>query len=145
MKLAELGQEIAELEKWDYVPENKMNYDSEFYKGQVPQGFKLSWSKSIQPFDEDQETVTLTDGNTDITIPCPLDVQRINIAGYDIVKNVWMKFNSYGFTNCPFVADDMQGFLDLINKLHEYVELVGEIDNIMHDIIGGRFSLILPY
>ena len=38
----------------------------------------------------------------------------------------------------------MESFLDLINKLLEYVELVGEIDELMHDVIGGRYPLVLP-
>jgi hypothetical protein len=68
----------------------------------------------------------------------------LNIAGYEVIKNAWMKFNSYDFTHCFFTADDMVGFLDLINKLLEYVKLVGEIDVVMHDVIENRYPLILP-
>jgi hypothetical protein len=143
-RLAELGRKIAELEKIDYLPRNLAGYDYDVIKAQVPQDFKLSWTRAIQPFNEDDETVTLTDGRNDITIACPLEIQRINIAGYEIVKNAWMKFNSYNFTHCAFTADDMEAFLNLVNKLLEYVELVGEIDDIMHDIIEGRYPLILP-
>jgi hypothetical protein len=143
-KLADLGRKVAELEKRDYVPQNLAGFDYDAIKSQVPRDFHLSWTRAIQPFDEDTETVTLTDGQMEITIPCPLDAQRLNIAGYEVIKNVWMKFNSYDFTHCAFTADDMGGFLDLINKLLEYVELVGEIDTIMHEIIEGRYPLILP-
>jgi type I restriction-modification system DNA methylase subunit len=143
-QLAELGRKVAELEKRDYIPQNIAGYDYEGIKAKVPMNFKLSWSKAIQPFNEDDETITLTDGRIDITIPCPLDVQRINIAGYELIKNAWMKFNSYDYTHCAFTSEDMENFLNLVNKLLEYVELIGEIDVIMHSVIEGRYSLILP-
>jgi hypothetical protein len=143
-QLSQLGRKIAELEKRDYIPANLAGYDYNAIKAQVPQNFKLSWSRAIQPFDEEKETITLTDGRTDITIPCPLDVQRINIAGYEVIKNAWMKFNSYDFTHCVLTSGDMEGFLNLVNKLMEYVELVGEIDNVMHGVIEGHYPLICP-
>lgn len=142
--LAALGKRVAKLEKIDYTPQNLAGFDYDAIKSQVPRDFKMLWTKAIKPFNEDNETVTLTDGHVDITISCPIDVQRLNIAGYEVVKNAWMKFNSYDFTHCPFTASDMENFLDLINKLLEYVNLVGEIDVIMHDIIERKYPLILP-
>jgi len=143
-KLTDLGRSIANLEKRDYIPENLAGYDYASIKAQVPQDFRLSWSRAIQPFDEENETITLTDGRTNITVFCPLDVQRISIAGYEVVKNAWMKFNSYDFTHCIFTSEDMEGFLNLVNKLLEYVALVGDVDIVMHDIIEGRYPLICP-
>jgi hypothetical protein len=143
-QLADLGRKIAELEKKYYTPQNLVGFDYDEIKSQVPRDFKLLWTRAMQPFDEDNETITLTDGRVNITIPCPLDAQRLNIAGYEVIKNAWMKFNSYDFTHCSFTSDDMGGLLDLINKLLEYVQLVGEIDVVMHGVIEGRFPLILP-
>jgi type I restriction-modification system DNA methylase subunit len=143
-RLVTLGRKVAELEKSDYTPQNLAGLDYDAIKALVPRDFRLSWTRAIQPFDEDNETVTLTDGRVDITIPCPLDAQRLNIAGYEVIKNAWMKFNSYDFTHCAFTVDDMGVFLDLINKLLEYVELVGEIDVVMHDVVEGRYPMIPP-
>jgi predicted helicase len=143
-RLVELGRKVAELEKRDYAPRNLAGFDYDALKAQVPRDFRLSWTRAIQPFDEDNETVTLTDGHTEITVHCPLDAQRLNIAGYEVIKNAWMKFNSYNFTHCAFTADDMVEFLDLINKLLEYVQMIGEIDVVMHDVIEGRIPLIPP-
>ena len=143
-QLCELGRKVALLEKADYEPQNLADFDYATIKEQVPAGFMLSWAKNIQPFDEESETLTISDGKTNIAIHCPLDVQRLNIGGYEIIKNVWMKFNSYDFTHCHFTQDDMEGLLSLINKLLEYVALVGEIDVIMHDVIEGKHSLFLP-
>ena len=144
VELCELGRKIAFLEKIDYEPRNLASFDYAAIKGQVPAGFMLSWGKSTQPFDEEKETLTITDGKTDIIVHCPLDVQRLNIGGYEVIKNVWLKFNSYEFTHCHFTQDDMGALLNLINKLLEYIELVGDVDTIMHDIIGGKHPLILP-
>lgn len=143
-KLADLGRKVAELEKKDYSPRNLAGYYYDAIKSQVPTDFRLSWTRAIQPFDEDNETITLTDGRTDITVPCPLEIQKINISGYEVIKNAWMKFNSYNFTHCAFTPEDMEGFLNLVNKLLEYVELIREIDIIMHDVIDGRYTLLLP-
>jgi len=143
-QLCELGRKIALLERADYAPQNLAGFDYATIKEQVPSGFMLSWARTIQPFDEEAETLTITDGKTEIVVHCPLDVQRLNIGGYEIIKNVWMKFNSYGFTHCHFTQDDMEGLLNLINKLLEYIELVGEFDMIMHDVIMGKYPLILP-
>jgi type I restriction-modification system DNA methylase subunit len=143
-QLAELGRKIANLEKRDYIPCNIAGYDYNEIKLMIPPNFKLLWTKSIQPFDEDNETITLSDGKTDVKIHCPLDIQRLNIGGYEVIKNAWMKFNSYDFTHCIFTADDINGFLNLANKLLEYTKFVGDVDIIMHDIIAGRYPLILP-
>jgi len=144
LKLVELGRKIAELEIQENVPENLAGYNYDEIKAHVPTNFKLSWTRAIQPFDEENETITLTDGLTNIIIPCPLEIQRLSIGGYEIIKNVWMKFNSYDFTHCDLTPGDMEGLLNLINKLLMYVDLVGEIDDVMHDIINGRYPLILP-
>jgi hypothetical protein len=141
-RLSALGRRIAELEKYDYIPENHIDFDVAAIQAQIPEGFRLKLTD--QPFDENLETLILSDGAIRIEIPCPLDVQRINIAGYDIVKNVWMKFNSYDYTHCIFSREDVIDLLNLINKLVEYVYLVGEIDVVMHDVIAGQYPLIIP-
>lgn len=144
-RLVNLGRQIANLERRDHNPANLAEYNYDEIKAQVPPNFRLVWTKAIQPFNEGQETITLTDGRRNIVIQCPLDAQRINIAGYEVIKNVWMKFNSYDYTHCPFTPDDMEGLLVLINKLLEYIALVGEIDVVMHDVIEGRYPLIRPF
>jgi len=140
--LVALGHRIANLERRDYTPANLAGYDFETIRSQVPADFHLVWTRSLQPFDEENETMTLTDGHRNIVIPCPLDAQRVNISGYEVIKNCWLKFNSYDYTHCPFTADDMEGLLILINKLLEYITIVGEIDTVTRDIIDGRYPLI---
>ena len=141
-KLTSLGRRIAELEKREYVPANHMKFDFAAIQAQIPPDFRLK--RIEQPFDEQHETLTLTDGTTLIEVPCPLDVQRINIAGYDVIKNIWLKFNSYDYTHCIFTHEDVTELLNLINKLIEYIDLVGEIDVIMYEIIEGKYPLIQP-
>lgn len=142
IQLSSLGHKLALLEKREYVPANHMNFDADILKSQIPAGFKLKFPD--QPFNEEHETLVLSDGMQQIEIPCPIDIQRINIGGYDVIKNVWMKFNSYDYTHCIFTCEDLIGLLNLINKLIEYIELVGSVDVIMHGVIEGRYPLIKP-
>jgi hypothetical protein len=141
-RLSALGRRVAELEKRDYISENHMGFDFKSIQAQIPESFKLKLVD--QPFDEERETFVLSDGTVKIEITCPLNIQRINISGYNIIKNVWMKFNSYDFTHCVFSRDDVLDLLNLINKLAEYINLVGEIDIVMHNVINGVYPLIIP-
>lgn len=141
-RLSSLGQQVAELEKRDYFPANHMGFDYEAIQAEIPEGFKLKLLDHL--FDEEREILILTDGLTKVEIPCPSYIQSINIAGYDIIKNVWMKFNSYNFTHSVFSPNDVIDLLNLINKLIEYVSLVGQIDVVIHDIIEGAYPLLLP-
>jgi hypothetical protein len=143
-RIAQLGRRISALERRDYVLENLAGYDIDAIKAQVPPDFRLNWTKNIQPFNEENETITLTDGARNIVVSCPLDVQRVVISGYEVVKNCWMKFNAYDYTHCPFTPDDMEGLLILVNKLLEYLALVAEIDAAMCEVVGGRYPLIHP-
>ena len=106
LKIARIGEKIAELEKVNYVPENILNYDYAKIMAEVPVGFELK--NVAHPFDAENEQLLLTDGNETIRIKCPLSLQRLNISGYDVIKSVWLKFNSYDFTHCEFNRDDMK-------------------------------------
>lgn len=133
------------LEKSSYRPSNVIGFDYDKLCACVPKDFKLHWAKGLQPFDEGNETVSLSgiDGEV-VTVPCPIEVQHVVIAGYEVVKNAWIKFNSYEFTHCSFTKDDMRSFLDLLNKLFEYVRLVRESDEMVRQLLRPGFSLILP-
>jgi type I restriction-modification system DNA methylase subunit len=142
MRLSSLGRKLAELEKDDYIPDNLAGYNYAAIKSQVPRNFKLQFNKTA--FDEERETIALTDGAVEISLFCPLATQRVVISGYEVIKNVWLKFNSYDYTHCPFTQEDMESFLNLVNKLLEYIRLVGEADSLAHEIIAGKYPLIQP-
>ena len=139
--LVRLGIELAELEKSDYVPENILKFDYDELKAKIPSGFKLKNSK--HPFDEDNEKIILTDGNNKIEVDCPIELQKLNISGYDVIKSVWLKFNSYNFTRCDFTKDDLERLLNHLNTLAKHTEIVKKIDNIVRAIIQGEYSLIV--
>lgn len=143
--LSDIGRRLAMLEKSSYRPSNVIGFDYDKLCACVPKDFKLHWAKGLQPFDEGNETVSLSgiDGEV-VTVPCPIEVQHVVIAGYEVVKNAWIKFNSYEFTHCSFTKDDMRSFLDLLNKLFEYVRLVRESDEMVRQLLRPGFSLILP-
>lgn len=107
---------------------------------QLPSNFRLE--NSVHPFDEYNELLILTDGRTRILIPCPLSLQKLNISGYDVIKNSWLKFNSYDFTNCEFTRNDLKGLLDFLNILASHESLIEKIDEKVHIVLGGNVDLI---
>ena len=141
-RVASLGRRLAELEKAGYSPENHLGFDYEASVQLVPDGFRLA--NSSNPFDEENEELILTDGNTNIRIHCPVALQQLNISGYDVIKSVWLKFHSYAFTHCDFVRDDMKQLLDFLNTLEEHTRIVALIDEVVRDILHGTARLVLP-
>lgn len=139
-KLSRLGEQLATYEKDDFIPDNilGLNYD-EIIKG-IPERFKLIKYE----LNEVKETVTLIGENHSICIPCPIELQRLNISGYYVIKRVWLKFNSYSYTHCNFTKDDMRAFLDLLNKLALHIRCVGEIDKLTFEILNNKYKLFIP-
>ena len=142
MRVVSLGEQLAQLEKADYVPNNLLNFDYEDLISQVPTAYHLR--NTTHPFDEENEQLILTDGHTEIRVDCPMALQTLNISGYDVVKNVWLKFHSYDFTHCDFDADDMRNLLNLLNTLEMHTRLVAQIDNVVATILNGHIQLINP-
>lgn len=142
MHLCGLGKELAELEKADYKPENLLEFDYELIKAKIPKGFHLA--NSVHPFDEENEKLVLTDGKVGIEISCPIELQRLNISGYDVVKNVWLKFNSYNFTHCDFTGEDVVRLLDFLNILAMHRTVVDKIDDIVIQVLSEKIDLIEP-
>lgn len=140
MQLTELGKQLAELERVEYVPENVLGFDYEAFLAELPIGFRLQnvW----QPFDEEQELLILSDGTTQILIPCPLSLQKKNISGYDVIKNAWLKFHSYSYTHCEFTKEELVSLLHLLNKLAVHERLVAQIDLIVYEIMQENDTFI---
>lgn len=139
LRLSRLGGILAEIEKEDYEPKNALNFDYDSIIDSLPANFKLE--NSINPFDEQKECIILSDGSTIISIPCPTSIQKLNISGYDVVKNVWLKFNSYDLTHCCFTKNDLKRLLDLLNKLYLRERIVRLIDLYMVQIISRKVQL----
>ena len=140
-EIVHLGMDLAELEKFGYIPENILGFDYDELKDKIPAGFKLKNSK--HPFDEDNEKIVLTDGERKIEIDCPTELQKLNISGYDVIKAVWLKFNSYDFTHCDFTQNDLEGLLNYLNILAKHTEIVARIDDAVRPIIQGEYPLIV--
>lgn len=142
IRIRDLGIRLAELEKADYRPENLLGFDYDMICSQIPRNFHLS--NSPHPFDEENEELVLTDGTEIIKVPCPTALQKLNISGYDVVKNVWLKFNSYNFTHCDFTPQDAEKLLNFLNTLETHTRIVAEIDNLMPSVLEDGMPLILP-
>lgn len=140
-RIVSLGKKLSELEKEPYSPSNKLGLEYSKLCDAIPLSFHLK--KETHPFDEDNQELRLTDGNTTIVIPCPLSLQRLNISGYNVVKDVWLKFYSYDLTHCDFTREDMKKLLDFLNILAEREEFVSNIDELVRQILNGTYSLII--
>lgn len=142
LKISQIGKKIAELEKIDYTPDNVLDYDYETLMDQVPAGFHLA--NLVHPFDEERELLILSDGEVKIAVDCPTELQHLNISGYDVIKSVWLKFNSYNFTHCEFTREDMKALLDFLNTIATHIRFVAEVDDEVRTILNGTDELIVP-
>lgn len=145
LKLADLGERIANLEKNNAIVENLLSLDYDGLLNQLPDDFHLEHrkSKNKTPYDEVNECIVLRDEQhgSQITVPCPAVIQRFTVSGYNVIKDCWIKFHSYRFTHCSFTRDDFKEFLDLLNKIQTQMMCVREIDEILHRIIHGDIPL----
>lgn len=141
--LSDLGEDLANLEKAEYVPENILNYNYDEMLAKVPSGFKLA--NDSRPFDEENELLILKSGDIKIEVDCPIELQHLNISGYDVIKAVWLKFNSYNYTHCEFTADDMKRLLDFLNTIATHTEIVARIDDFVYEILNERYDFIIPH
>ncbi len=141
-KVATLGEELANLEKKDYIPDNILGYNYDELMDKIPAGFKLS--RNPRPFDAENELLILKSEDDTIEIYCPIALQNLNISGYDVIKAVWLKFNSYSYTHCDFGRDDMRRLLDFLNTLATHTQIVARIDDEVSDILHEKYDLILP-
>jgi hypothetical protein len=145
LALSGLGERIANLEKNHVTVENVLGLDYDGLLNQLPADFHLehSRSKNKTPYDELHECLILRDEQrrAQITVPCPAVIQRFTVAGYNVIKDCWLKFHSYRFTHCSFTRDDFKELLDLLNKIQLQMEYVREVDDIVHRIINGDILL----
>lgn len=140
LEIAKNGREIAELEKIDFEPTNELKFDYESLMLSIPANFHLK--NVTHPFDPDKEVLILTDGTKTIEVPCPISLQRLNISGYDVIKAVWLKFNSYDFTHCEFDKTDMRRLLNFLNTLAIREKYIKTIDELVAPILKGSVKLI---
>lgn len=148
LRLATLGELLANLEKNGATVENVLGLDYEVLCNQLPTGFRLEHSRSASrnPFDEEHEQFVVRGENSEIEIRvyCPLAVQKFTVAGYNVIKDCWLKFHSYRYTHCEFTRDDFTELLDLFNKIAKQMQYVSEIDEVVHGIVNGEIPLF-PY
>lgn len=145
MNLASLGEQLANLEKNNVVVDNVLGFNYDSIIDQLPPDFHVEHNRksSRTPYDEENEEFVLRGENTnvEIRIYCPLAIQRFKVAGYNVVKDCWLKFHSYRFTHCEFTKDDLRELLDLFNKIAKQMQYVSEIDEILHSMIGNEVPL----
>lgn len=140
LKLATYGEKIANLEKAEHDIDNLLGYDYDAVCNSIPVDFKILCK---QPFDDIAEELVLKDEEAEIRLYCPLYLQKLSIAGYEVIKT-WLKFNSYASTHCTCTREDMKGLLDFLNSLAMHVKYVADVDDVIHDVVDGKIDLIEP-
>lgn len=145
LSLATLGERLATLEKNNTTVENVLALDYDAIMNQLPGGFRLEHSRSPSrnPYDEESEECIIRAENTNIEIRvyCPVAIQKFTVAGYNVVRDCWLKFHSYRFTHCDFSRDDLRELLDLFNKIATQMQYVTQIDEILHGIASREVPL----
>jgi len=146
LALSALGEELANLEKNNATVGNLLGIDYDDILNLRLTDFHLVHSKaaSHNPFDEENEELILRSENTDeeIRVYCPVAIQRFKVAGYNVVKDCWLKFHSYRFTHCALSRDDLRELLDLLNKIATQMQVVAQIDEVMHGIVNSEIPLL---
>lgn len=148
LRMAELGEKLALLEKNDATIDNVLNFNYEEILNQLPRAFHLEHSRSASktPYDQENEALIIRDENSgaEIRIFCPVAIQNFTVSGYNVIKDCWLKFHSYRFTHCEFVREDLKDLLDLLNKIAKQMQYVAEVDDLVHSIIEDG-DCIIPY
>ena len=146
LALSALGEQLANLEKNGAAVDNILGIDYDAVISQLPAGYHLEHSRSASrnPYDEETEEFIVRAENTDVEIRvyCPVAIQKFTIAGYNVIKDCWLKFHSYRFTHCEFSREDFRELLDLFNKIATQMQFVARIDDILHSIVGGESPLL---
>ena len=146
LRLSNLGERLAMLEKNGAEVDNILEFDYDDLISQLPSGFHLEHSRSAarNPYDEENEEFLVKDETTGMTIRvyCPIALQKFTIAGYNVIKDCWLKFHSYRFTHCDFTRADFRELLDLFNKIASQMRIVSEVDEVMHEIVNGSLPLM---
>ncbi len=132
-EIVNLGEKLANLERDDHEPGNILYFDYAALLSSLPKSFKLQLTDNI--FDPDTETIILSSLSKDkVFVPCPSKIFNINIGGYDIIKNAWLKFYSYDYTHCEFTESDFDAFLCLLNRLAEYLNLLEQLNIVVGEV-----------
>jgi hypothetical protein len=143
-RLMDVGRRLALLERDDYVPSSDLGNDADRLAATARLPFKHAFENSL--FDENSEELILHDDQQReiLRLNCPAELQGLNVSGYDVIKNCWMKFHSYVYTRTDFTADDLRELVRFLNSLQDYLRISGESDSDLERIFAGNVPLFSP-
>lgn len=139
-ELAAEGERLALLERPGEPISNELGFD---YATSVPDGFRL---KSAVYSDESEELLLYgQDVSSPVSVPCPQELYSMVIAGYNLVKDIWIKFHMDSYQKVCFTQSDLCDLFDFLNRLHARKAIIANIDNLMRPVITERsVPLFLP-
>jgi hypothetical protein len=135
-KIADKGRELADLEN----PDN--DFISPGMKGQAelfPGPFRLNAFKlSVS----DGAISLISDGGVAATVTgLPKVTLELKIAGNEVVST-WLKWHSYAYTRKEFDKEAFMGLLSLASKIEKQVEVIGEIDSSVMELVSDKDKLL---
>lgn len=140
LTISQLGHKLALIESDNYKPKNLNNFNYNELKQQIKNGSKLI----TNTLDDENNLIVLVFDDYSVNISCPIEVQKLVISGYEVLKDVWLKFNSYSYTHCEFSSDDLEKLLDCINVIMEHSLIISEIDNNVSKLLADPDLWLLP-
>ena len=130
------------------MPENILNLVYDSILASLPTAFHLEHGRATtqNPFSPETEEVILRNEQhtEEVRIYCPVAIQNFTVSGYNVIKDCWIKFHSYRFTNCDLTREGLCSFLNLLNAISMQMRYVADIDEYVHQIIAGECSLMEP-
>lgn len=140
VELALEGERLAMLEKPGEPIDNYLQYN---YAMPVPDNFRLASSE----YRENDEMLMLynQDESSSISVYCPEELYSLVISGYQLVKDVWLKFHLDAYLKVCFSQQDLCDLFDFLNRLAVRSSIISHIDERMIRVIRERsIALLLP-
>lgn len=141
MNIANLGKQLAELEKPDAVVDpNERGTEINSLALSFTRPFKLG-SFEVKP---ETESIKLYDENHHLTVEMPSispEVLSFRVSGYDVI-NTWLKFHSWAYTRADFTKQDFNQLLDLLYKIKSQMDIINELDAELSKILSENSPLL---
>lgn len=139
VELAAEGERLAMLEKPGEPVDNYLQYN---YESPVPDNFRLV---SFE-YREDDEMLILhhQDASCSIAVYCPEELYSLVISGYQLVKDVWLKFHLDAYLKVCFSQRDLCDLYDFLNRLSARISIISQIDARMIGVIRERSVALVP-
>lgn len=131
LELVKIGKRLAALERSDYK-----------FSQQEADG-NFTWMNPLASFElkgysinEDGVEFTSVKGNHFIQ-PVPSEILEFSVSGYGIVRE-WLKYHSYSYYRKALAAEEIDDFMNLVNRLRIYIAEHKNLDTVVRDVMASN-------